>query len=273
MTQTVTIGEAASRYLSNLSPAEREKAQQEINRFALWFGFNRALDAIKPPEIGRYGEQVSASSNDPASALEPVKAFLTHARKIGLTPGNLSVHLRAKKTASTRSSGREKLPARSTVQPIPMTASGYAALETELAGLIEERPMVVEEIQKAAADKDFRENAPLQAAKERQGYLEGRIRELEATLKSAKVVTEESGDRIGPGDYVVLNEIDCRDELCVTVVHATEANPSRGKISIASPIGKALIGRNLGDTVEVAAPRGVTRYRIAAIERKGAPAA
>jgi len=273
MTQTLTIGEAAATFLASLPPQEREKAQQEVYRFARWFGFNRQFDAIRPTEIGRYGEQISSSSSDPATSLEPVKSFLNYSRKTGLTATNYSTHLRVRKTAHSRASAREKLASKTANQPISMTAEGYAALQAELLSLEEKRPKVVDEIQKAAADKDFRENAPLQAAKEQQGYLEGRIRELEATLKAARVVSEENGDRIGPGDYVVLNEINCEDELCVTVVHATEANPGKGKISLASPIGKALIGRSPGDTVEVAAPGGVIRYKIAAVERKGASSA
>ena len=231
-------------------------------RFARWIGFNKPLDQIKPPDIGRYGEQVCSTSSNPAAALEPVKAFLTYARKSGLTSSNYSVHIRVKRSAAARNKNKGERPA---TEPIPMTVAGHSELQAELRTLEEQRPLVVEEIQKAAADKDFRENAPLQAAKERQGYLEGRIRELEATLKAAQVVSEQNGDRIGMGDCVVLNELDCEDQICITVVHATEASPAKGKISLASPIGKAVLGHRLGDTVEVAAPAGIIRYRVAAV--------
>lgn len=268
MEYIITMGDTAAKFLAGLPPAEREKKQQEVHRFARWFGFNRPFDEIKPQDVGRYGEQMCSTLNDPAAALEPVRAYLAFARKAGITGTNYAVHLRVKKPASKAKGG--KLPAKPSIQSIHMTAAGHAALQSELKRLEGERPKMVEEIQKAAADKDFRENAPLHAAKERQGYLEGRIRELEATLKAAKVVEGENGDRIGPGDCVVLSEIDCNDELCITVVHATEANPSKGKISIDSPIGKALIGRHIGDTVEVDAPGGVIRYKIAAVDRKTA---
>ncbi|MEW6034898.1 MAG: GreA/GreB family elongation factor, partial [Chloroflexota bacterium] len=142
---------------------------------------------------------------------------------------------------------------------------GYTRLKTELESLEEQRPHVVEEIRKAAADKDFRENAPLQAAREQQGYLEGRIRELEATLKSAKVVSEQKRERIDAGDCVLLHDLASGDELSVTLVYATEANPALGRISMASPMGKALLGHAQGDIVEVAAPAGQLRYRVAGV--------
>jgi transcription elongation factor GreA len=123
--------------------------------------------------------------------------------------------------------------------------------------------MVVEEIRKAAADKDFRENAPLEAAKEQQGHLEGRIRELESTLKSVTVIRGGEGNaRIDAGDAIVLNDLASGDEINVTLVHASEANPARGKISLVSPMGKALLGHLTGDTVEVAAPVGKLHYRV-----------
>ncbi|MBI2957394.1 MAG: GreA/GreB family elongation factor [Chloroflexi bacterium] len=268
MEQTSTIGEAAAKFLAQLAPSERDKAHQEAYRFARWIGFSRRLDEIKPLDVARYGEQISATTNDPASVLEPVRSFLAYARKSGLTGTNLAVHLRVKKAAAFKALTRNKRVSRPAVEPVAMTAEGRAALESELRSLEGERPRVIEEIQKAAADKDFRENAPLQAAKERQGYLEGRIREVETTLKAAVVVNGVAGDRIGPGDYVVLKEEGCDDDLCLTVVHATEANASKAKISLVSPMGKALVGRRLGDTVEVAAPGGTVRYKIAAVDHK-----
>lgn len=268
MEQSISMGDAAARFLASLPPAEREKKQQEVYRFARWFGYNRPFSEIKPPDVGRYGEQISTTVNDPAAALEPVRSFLAFARKAGISDINYGVHLRAKKPAQKSKKKSSSFLAKPAPEPVQMTAEGHATLQSELKKLEEERPRVVEEIQKAAADKDFRENAPLHAAKERQGYIEGRIRELEATLKLAQVVKEENGDRIGPGDQVVLTEIECNDELCITIVHATETNPGKGKISIASPIGKAVIGHREGDTIEVTAPAGVIRYKVAAVARK-----
>ncbi|MDO8472554.1 MAG: transcription elongation factor GreA [Dehalococcoidia bacterium] len=266
MEKCLTLADAAAKFMAGLSPTERDAKQQEVYRFCRWFGFDRTLDQIKPPEIGRYSEHISSASGDAAAALEPVRAFLAYARKAGLTESNYSVHLRAKRASASRGGRGLKASARPALQ-VNMSAEGFAALESELLTLEGERPKIVEEIQKAAADKDFRENAPLHAARERQGYLEGRIREIEATIKAAKVVAEQNGDRIGPGDYVVLKEVGCDDELCLTVVHATEANSAKGRISLASPIGKAVIGHKIGDTVQVSAPAGTLRYHVAAVER------
>lgn len=257
MAQCPNLGEAVARFLGSLPEAEREKAQQEVYRFARWCGLPRALQELTPPDIARYGEQVCSLSSEPAKALEPVKAFLSYLYKAGLTETSFSPHIRVRKTASAKTQA-----VRPAAGPEDMTADGYTALQEELRALQEERPHVVEEITRAAADKDFRENAPLQAAKERQGYLEGRIQEIEATLKSAKVVVGSNGTSIEVGSTVVLNESDSGDELCLTLVHPSEANPGCGKVSLASPIGKALVGRRAGEVVAVAAPAGTLHYRV-----------
>jgi transcription elongation factor GreA len=219
----------------------------------------RSPSELKPPDVGRYSEYVASLSSDPSKSLEPVKAFLVYSSKSGLTKTNLSVHVRAKKPTTAKT----KVVKKTGVESVALTQEGYARLQKELKALQDQRPMVVEEIRKAAADKDFRENAPLEAAKEQQGHLEGRIRELESTLKSVTVIHGGEGNaRIDAGDAIVLNDLASGDEINVTLVHASEANPARGKISLVSPMGKALLGHLTGDTVEVAAPVGKLHYRV-----------
>jgi len=260
---------AAARYLGTPTAEDGERAQQEINRFVRWFGPNRSFEEMKAPDVERYGGQVNQVSGDPARALEPVRAFLAYAKKAGLSKTNLGTHLRAKKAGSSRPQG-EKLNA----DTVPMSAEGYARLQEELKTLEDKRPQVVAEITRAAADKDFRENAPLQAAKEEQSHLEGRIQELQAVLKVARVVSDDTGEKIGVGCKVVLCDLTSGDEVCMTLVHAAEANLSKGKMSAVSPTGKAVLGRKLGDTVEVVAPVGKLCYKIVAVNgsQESAPA-
>jgi transcription elongation factor GreA len=128
---------------------------------------------------------------------------------------------------------------------------------------------VAEELRLAMADKDFRENAPLDAARERQGLLEARIRELEATLKQAVIIADaslRSNARVGVGSAVLLRNLKSGVELRYVLVSPSEVNPAEGKISIASPVGKALIERSAGEEVEVAAPAGKIRFRIESVE-------
>ena len=149
-----------------------------------------------------------------------------------------------------------------------MTQQGYDELKNELAALLSKRPEAIDEMRRAAADKDFRENAPLDAAKERRGHLEGRIMELEETLSSAVTIDgkREGTLKVGLGDSIVLEDLVSGEELRYTLVSPREVDPAKGKISGASPIGRATIGKGEGEAVEVTVPAGRLRYRIKQIE-------
>jgi len=149
-----------------------------------------------------------------------------------------------------------------------LTQKGYDDIVKELDELKAQRPQVLEEISRAAADKDFRENSPLHAAREQMGYIDGRIYELEATLKNANIITQnkQSSLRICVGKTVTLVALASGKMQCYTIVGPKEANPASGKISHISPIGKALIGHNQGETVEVVVPSGKVQYRIDKVE-------
>jgi transcription elongation factor GreA len=125
------------------------------------------------------------------------------------------------------------------------------------------------EIQRAAADKDFRENAPLHAAREERGHVEGRIKELEQTLKATTIIEEKKAPtkKSSIGDSMVVCDLTSGEECRYMIVDPREVNIAKGKISIASPLGKALLGRSDGETVEISAPAGKLRYQIKRIER------
>jgi transcription elongation factor GreA len=149
-----------------------------------------------------------------------------------------------------------------------LTQKGYDDIVKELNELKEQRPHVLEEISRAAADKDFRENAPLHAAREQLGYIDGRIQDLEATLKNATIIVQskQSSLCVCVGRKVTLVALASGKTQCYTIVGPKEANPGSGKISHISPIGKALIGCNQGETVEVVVPAGIVQYRIDKVE-------
>jgi transcription elongation factor GreA len=154
-------------------------------------------------------------------------------------------------------------------EAVTLTRQRYEEIETELANLKKRSRELISEIQRAAADKDFRENAPLAAAREERGHVEGRIKELQETLKSARVLEYKKHPTLktGVGDTIVLNDLSSGEELSYMIVDPREVDPNRGKISIASPMGKALMGRRNGDTVEITVRAGKLRYRIERIER------
>jgi transcription elongation factor GreA len=258
----VSLGEAATRFLASLPEHKRAVNQQDINQFILWYGWKQPIGELTPPKVANYSERIATSGADPTQKLAPVKAFLTYAKKEGLTRTNLSVHLRAKKVAATVVSGKPLPPVHA------LTPQGRAELEAELARLKAERPRVSEELRRAAADKDFRENAPLDAAREYQGQLESRIRELENILKATTLEQNAPpAAKVRIGDTVRIYDLAISEVVRYTLVSPSEANPAKGKISMESPIGKALLGKEEGQEAEVIAPSGKFCYRIEQIER------
>lgn len=152
---------------------------------------------------------------------------------------------------------------------IPMTRSGMVALKNEMKRLKSvERPRVIEMIAVARGHGDLSENADYSAAKERQSFIEGRILELEDKLSRAEVVdvARLSGDKVLFGATVTLADED-GGQVVYQIVGDLEADLRRGKISVSSPIARALIGREVGDTVTVKGPRGAEReYEILTVE-------
>ncbi len=262
--QTLSLGEAASRFLAKLSPDERSASQQEVYRFVRWYGWEQPFAGLTASEVANYAEQLSSSDTDYIKKLELIRAFLVYAKKEGWTNTNLATHLRIRKgKIPSRSS-----PRRSSLEAIPLTRQGYAELEAELTALKIKRPESIDEIRRAAADKDFRENAPLEAARQQHGQLEGRIRKLEGILKSAIAIDgkEKVTPKVSIGDSVILCDLASGEELRYTLVSPKEVDPTEGKISNLSPIGKAIIGQNQGEVVEVTVPAGKLCYEIKQIE-------
>src|SRR4028118_1972291 len=155
-----------------------------------------------------------------------------------------------------------------TVDKMPMLAEGYEKLQTEVRHLkTVERPAVIEAIEVARGHGDLSENAEYHAAKERQGQIEAQIADIEDRLSRAMVIdpTTLSGDRIVFGATVHL--LDENDKPIVyQIVGETEADAKIGRISYSSPLGRALIGRTVGDDVEVSAPSGDKYYTIEKVE-------
>lgn len=151
------------------------------------------------------------------------------------------------------------------MEKIPMTAGGFAALEAELTRRrSEERPRIINAISEARAHGDLSENAEYHAAKEQQSHNEGRIAELEDMIGRAEVidVSKLSGKTVKFGATVELIDEDTEEEKRYQIVGDMEADVRGGKISISSPIARALIGKSVGDSVEVAAPGGARSYEI-----------
>ncbi|HTP78647.1 MAG TPA: transcription elongation factor GreA [Rhizomicrobium sp.] len=155
------------------------------------------------------------------------------------------------------------------MERIPMTAAGFKSLEDEVNHLKNvERHEIIKAIAEARAHGDLSENAEYHAAKERQGFIEGRVLELEDQIGRAEVidVSKLSGTTVKFGATVTLVDEDTDEERKYQIVGDVESDAKRGKISLSSPIARALIGKSKGDTVEVTTPGGARSYEILKVE-------
>ncbi|MBD1399275.1 transcription elongation factor GreA [Pelovirga terrestris] len=151
---------------------------------------------------------------------------------------------------------------------VPMTVEGHRRLQEELKTLIRvERPKVVQDIAEARSHGDLSENAEYDAAKERQGFVEGRIQELNDKIARAQVIDPATikSDKIVFGATVTVFDVDTEKEATYQIVGEDEADIKHGKISITSPVGKALIGHQVDEEVRIVVPSGVRVYEITRI--------
>ena len=152
---------------------------------------------------------------------------------------------------------------------IPLTARGAERLQAELHRLkTVERPEVINAIAEARAQGDLSENAEYDAAKDRQGFIEGRIQEIEGKLSAAQIIDPaalDAGGKVVFGATVELEEESSGEQVRYQIVGEDEADLKQGLINISSPIARALIGKEEGDTAEVQAPGGIKRYEIVAV--------
>lgn len=259
-----TLMEAARLYLDTLPDGERAANQAEVQRFVRWCGADRLCNQLRGHEVATYAETLTGSVTDAARRGDTVKKFLVFAKKGGYTATNLGIHLRLRKT-SARRAGRHT----ATLEEIELSETRKAVLEEELESLKAQRPQIVKDLHEARADKDFRENAPLDAARDRQGHVEGRIREVEAILAQAVVVEEKRTSASGAvdvGSTVHLRNLTSGAETTYTLVRPGDVNAAQGRISFESPVGQALLKRRAGEEVEVAAPSATIRFRIERVE-------
>ena len=261
--ESSTLGEAAGGFLASLSAEEGVRSQQAVYGFVRWYGWECPFAELTAHEVANYAERLSLTQTSYSQNLEIIRAFLLYAKKQGWSKTNLATHLKIKK-------GKTKLPSLARgAPPTSLTKQGYAKLEAELVDLKNKRLQVIDEMRQAAADKDFRENAPLDAAREQRGHIEGRIMELEEALKSATIIEERQKPslKVSVGDSIVLSDILSGEERRYTIVGPREVDPTKGRISNNSPTGKALLGRIQGEIVEITAPLGRLKYQIKQIER------
>jgi transcription elongation factor GreA len=260
-----SLGEAAMLYLGKLSAKDRDASRPEVYKFARWYGWENSFSSLAGPAVASYSEQLNVTDIDYEKKFSILRAFLAYAKKAKWSATNLATHLKTKKGKAAASIvGGKNLP-----EEVSLTQQRFDELTAELEKLKKRSRELVGEMQRAAADKDFRENAPLQYAREERGHVEGRIKELEQALKAATIIQEKKEPALKStiGDSIVVSDLATGEECRYIIVDPREVNPAKGKISIASPLGKALLGRSDGETIEINVPAGKLRYQIKRIER------
>ena len=274
---TTTIQEALDMYVRSLKSGSRSKGKSSsakpidhkaLYEFVKYFPPTACLQKLTPSDIGQYAEKVNGTGTTPGATaqLQAVKDFLAYAKKNeGLTEENLARYVRIRKARSR--AGATVVSTES--QTIELTSEGHAQLVSQRERLVQESESLVEEIRRARADGDVTENSPLDAAREEQGRVEARIQEITSTLdKSVIIVEGQTRDRkvVKIGARVEVKDLNSgRDPKVYTLVNRTEANPLDYRISDDSPMGKALLGKRVGQKLQVDTPRGKQSYEVVSI--------
>lgn len=265
-TETATIGEVVAKYLDTYASKINDIDRRELSNLVRWFGFDtkvineKGIYIFAENTVADYSESLSPAGIDYRERVDTVKKFLKYAENQGWVEKGKGVSgkVKIKKVKSVQARQRE-------VKKVAMTREGYEAMQKELEELKTRRVKVIDDIRRAAADKDLKENAPYHAAREQKSQLDGRIMEIEETLKVADIVNEKPNDnlKINVGNTVKLKNLESGEEVEYTIVSPREVDPFEGRISNSSPVGKAVMGHSQGDTVEVTVPSGRKfHYRI-----------
>ena len=268
-TKPMPLAQAISKFVNTLPAEEKQARQQDLAKFLRWFGPDRRLSELNNPVFESRYAQLESSGADPGAEMQALKQFLTYLYKEKLISSNLAKFIKVKRVSRKVEEGAPAptttVPSRPAADVVELSAEGLARMKDELDHLTKiVRAQVAQELYDARQDKDIRENAPYDAAKQHQALVESRIRDLERILSSAVLV--ESGDdgseRTRVGSVVVVHDFGRDCEVQYTLVDTSEADPKAAKISVQSPVGKSLLARSKGEVVEVETPSGVLRYRI-----------
>ena len=261
-----TVHDAITEYVMSIPDEKKRSIHPELTKFARWLGSTNTLDSLRPSDISPYSETFGASASDTnKQRVTAVKDFLNYIKKKGYVDVSLAPHIRVRKpTINSPRSGAM----RRRNSEVQITQQGYDEMVNRLEVLRVETIRLAEEIERAAASGDVRENSPLEAARENQGMVQAQINRLESTLKVATIIDEserKASDHVQIGSWVRLSKDGTDMTVDYQVVAANEANPLRNKISDISPVGSAILGNKIGDVVIVKAPAGEQQFTIDAI--------
>jgi transcription elongation factor GreA len=257
----MTLGDAFNEYVKSLKPDLRQSHFSYVSRFIDFAGHETLTAAITGARVESFAESnIKASDPSAADRVAALKNWFQYLKKRNYTTANYGINVRLRRSTGSRPTSANAV--RINEVPIEMTAEGIETLKKDLDELTAIVPQLVTEISKAREDKDFRENSPLEAAREALAYNESQRRQLEATLKRAVVVNRKLDDNCAVGSMVTVTRLDDGRQFVYRLVGAREANAREMKISVESPVGRQLLGRRAGDQVSVEAPSGTIGFRV-----------
>ncbi len=262
ITNGLTVQDAITEYILSIPDENKRLVHPELSKFARWIGGTNSLAALRPSDISPYSETFGASASEANKLrIAAVKDFLNYVKKKGYIDISLAPHIRVRKPTLNAARGAS---VRRRTSEVQITRQGYDEMVNRLESLRQETVRLADEIERAAASGDVRENSPLEAARENQGMVLAQISRLESTLKVATIIEESdrSNDEVQIGSWVTLKNIDSDRNVDYQIVAANEANPLRNKISDISPLGSAILGTKVGDQVTFKAPSGEQKFTV-----------
>ncbi|MQC16803.1 MAG: transcription elongation factor GreA [Chloroflexi bacterium] len=261
MAEPVTASEALGHFEGFMAgePDKLREGAPIVGAFLEEFGLDRSMSEMSSEFVTEYVEE---HGTDQLSDREPLRAFLAYCSRLAFTEENLVPALQLGPEAGGARGGQGAA-AELGGKAFYVTLDGLKRLEVQVEEERAKRPSIAEKLREAMADKDFRENAPLDAARDEQAHLEMRIRDLEEKLRNAVIIDQEAkGGRANVGSVVRLKNMKTDSEQEFTLVAPNEVDPKSGKISTESPVGLAVINRITGDDVTVNAPSGPIPFKI-----------
>lgn len=270
MAEPISAAEASAHFLQSLDPEKARDERPVLDRFLAHIGEQTQMQALSGEVIAEFAQAELTSkergADDDVLHLEPVRAFLAYSSRLAFTPENLVPHLHLP-LGGGGARGGAGAAAELGGTAFFVTREGLVALEAALEEHKARRPQIAEDLRAAMADKDFRENAPLDAARDSQAHLEARIRDMEDQLRRAVIIdASQKQGRANVGSRVKLHNAAQKTDQTFHLVSPNEVDPTNGKISIESPVGRAVIDHVAGDEVEVETPGGKITLQLLEVE-------
>jgi len=260
---SITLGQSCREFLDSLKPDHRVAYERYVRRYV-----QNAAGGESLPTYRLTGSLVESfaeayiKASDPLAAeqVAALKAYFQFLKKREYTVQNFGILIRVRRIAGRP--GASTAAQRAEEKPVDMTAEGMESLKVELTEITGRRTELVAAVALAREDKDFRENSPLEAAREALAFSDQRQKQLETALKRARVVEFTHDDRAAVGSTVTVTRLDTDAQHTYKLVGAREANAREQKISVESPVGKELLGRRPGDEIMVKAPNGEIAFKV-----------